>query len=101
MSDVTVKQFAGDVGIPADLLLTQLVKAGLPKAGEEDVISESEKRQLLIHLREKHGKKADPNSPPKTSKFFFEKTSLAKPGFKLSDFFFALSLRCSLATNWA
>jgi len=27
MSDVTVKQFAGDVGIPTDLLLAQLVKA--------------------------------------------------------------------------
>jgi len=65
MSDVTVKQFAGDVGIPTDLLLTQLVKAGLPKAGEEDVISEEEKRQLLIHLREKHGKTADPNGGPK------------------------------------
>ncbi|MCP3869945.1 MAG: translation initiation factor IF-2 [Gammaproteobacteria bacterium] len=61
MSDVTVKQLAGDVGIPADVLLAQLGKAGLPKSGVEDVISEAEKRQLLIHLREKHGKHTDPS----------------------------------------
>ena len=59
MSDVTVKQLAEDVGIPADLLLSQLVEAGLSKAGTDDLVSEPEKLQLLTHLRESHGKTAD------------------------------------------
>ena len=59
MSDVTVKQLAEDVGIPVDLLLAQLAEAALNKNAEDDVVSEAEKLQLLTHLRESHGKKAD------------------------------------------
>jgi translation initiation factor IF-2 len=57
MSEVKVKQLATDVGIPVDLLLSQLEKAGLKKSDGEDVVTESEKTQLLTHLRESHGKK--------------------------------------------
>ncbi len=57
MSEVKVKQLAGDVGIPVDLLLSQLEKAGLNKRDGEDLVTESEKSQLLAHLRESHGKK--------------------------------------------
>ncbi|MCP4128489.1 MAG: translation initiation factor IF-2 [Gammaproteobacteria bacterium] len=57
MSEVKVKQLAGDVGIPVDLLLSQLEKAGLNKRDGEDMVTESEKSQLLAHLRESHGKK--------------------------------------------
>ncbi len=57
MSEVKVKQLAGDVGIPVDLLLSQLEKAGLNKSDGEDLVTESEKSQLLAHLRESHGKK--------------------------------------------
>ena len=57
MSEVKVKQLAGDVGIPVDLLLSQLENAGLKKSDGEDIVTESEKTQLLTHLRESHGKK--------------------------------------------
>ncbi len=57
MSEVKVKQLAGDVGIPVDLLLSQLEKAGLKKNDGEDIVTETEKAQLLAHLRESHGKK--------------------------------------------
>ncbi|MCP5409639.1 MAG: translation initiation factor IF-2 [Chromatiaceae bacterium] len=56
MSNITVKQLADDVGIPVDLLLSQLGQASLSKSGAEDIITEEEKRQLLTHLRESHGK---------------------------------------------
>ncbi|MCP5416642.1 MAG: translation initiation factor IF-2 [Chromatiaceae bacterium] len=56
MSDITVKQLADDVGIPVDLLLSQLRRASLPKSGAEDIITDDEKRKLLAHLQESHGK---------------------------------------------
>lgn len=56
MSEITVKQFAEVVGIPIDRLLTQLDEAGLSFNNEEATISETEKMQLLKHLRDKHGK---------------------------------------------
>ncbi len=56
MSEVKVKQLAGDVGIPVDLLLSQLEKAGLNKSDGEDMVTETEKAKLLAHLRESHGK---------------------------------------------
>jgi translation initiation factor IF-2 len=59
MSEVTVKQLAEDVGIPVDLLLSQLDEAGLKKIGADDSVSEKEKLQLLTHLRESHGKKKE------------------------------------------
>ena len=59
MSEVTVKQLAEDVGIPVDLLLSQLDEAGLKKVDADDSVSEEEKLQLLTHLRESHGKKKE------------------------------------------
>jgi translation initiation factor IF-2 len=59
MSEVTVKQLAEDVGIPVDLLLSQLDEAGLKKVGADDSVSEEEKLKLLTHLRESHGKKKE------------------------------------------
>jgi len=56
MSEVTVKQLATDVGIPVDRLLSQLAEAGLPKQGEDEEISETEKFRLLDYLRRTHGK---------------------------------------------
>jgi translation initiation factor IF-2 len=56
MSEVTVKQFASDVGIPVDRLLSQLAEAGLVKASEDESISEAEKLKLLNHLRSAHGR---------------------------------------------
>jgi translation initiation factor IF-2 len=59
MSDITVKQLAEDVGIPIKLLLAQLTEAGLKKGGEEEIVSEEEKLQLLSHLRKSHGKQVE------------------------------------------
>ena len=55
MSDVTVKQFADVVGIPVEHLLTQLGEAGLTVKDAEEIISETEKVQLLSYLRRSHG----------------------------------------------
>ena len=59
MSDVTVRQLAKDVGIAEERLLAQLKDAGVTKKSADDMISVSEKAQLLTHLRESHGKKDD------------------------------------------
>ena len=51
MSQVTVQQLAEVVGTPVDKLLEQLKDAGLSFSTAEEVISDSEKLQLLEHLR--------------------------------------------------
>lgn len=51
MADVTVKQLAQVVGIPAEHLLTQLQKAGIAITNENDSINEQEKLVLLNHLK--------------------------------------------------
>lgn len=56
MAEVTVSEFATDVGVPVDRILEQLVEAGLPKKKADDIISDSEKSELLAFLRKKHGK---------------------------------------------
>jgi translation initiation factor IF-2 len=56
MNEVTVKEFADVVGIPLERLLSQLGDAGLDAKQPEDSIDEKEKRQLLGHLRQIHGK---------------------------------------------
>ena len=58
MADVTVKQLAQVVGIPPEHLLTQLQKAGIAIANENDTINEQEKLTLLSHL--KSGASKDP-----------------------------------------
>jgi translation initiation factor IF-2 len=57
MTDVTVKQFATTVGIPADRLLVQLEEAGIDVVGVEATISDKQKVDLLAHLRKSHGKR--------------------------------------------
>ena len=82
MSDITVKQLADDVGIPVDLLLSQLGQASLPKSGAEDIITEDEKHQLLTHLRESHGK-SQPGAAGSPKKITLKRktvTELRQPG---------------------
>ncbi len=57
MTEVTVKQFAEVVGVPADRLLVQLGEAGLSISDENATISDGEKTQLLDYLRKSHGKR--------------------------------------------
>ncbi|MEA3639288.1 MAG: translation initiation factor IF-2 [Lamprobacter sp.] len=59
-TEVTVKQLATTVGIPVERLLAQLQEAGISAQAEDATITESEKIQLLQHLRRSHTKKEEP-----------------------------------------
>ncbi|MEM6998651.1 MAG: translation initiation factor IF-2 [Pseudomonadota bacterium] len=62
MPEVTVSEFATDVGVPVERILEQLVEAGLSKKEADDIISDSEKSELLSFLRKKHGKEEGSDS---------------------------------------
>ena len=51
----TVRDFASEVKIPVDLLLTQLKQAGVAVDSESSPVTEADKRALLAHLAEKRG----------------------------------------------
>ncbi|MDD4912047.1 MAG: translation initiation factor IF-2 [Sideroxydans sp.] len=55
MGKMNVAQFAGELGLPVELLLEQLQSAGVEKKADVDVISEQDKAKLLEHLRTAHG----------------------------------------------
>ncbi|MEK7811122.1 MAG: translation initiation factor IF-2 N-terminal domain-containing protein, partial [Pseudomonadota bacterium] len=48
---MNVAQFAGELGLPVELLLEQLQSAGVSKETDSDTISEQDKAKLLEHLR--------------------------------------------------
>ena len=56
MAEITVSEFAADVKVSVKRIQEQLVEAGLSKKKADDVISDSEKNELLAFLRKKHGK---------------------------------------------
>ena len=51
----TVRDFASEVKIPVDLLLTQLKQAGVNVDSESSPVTEADKRALLTHLADKRG----------------------------------------------
>ncbi len=55
MSEVTVKQLADDIGAPVERLMKQITDAGLEQRGEEDLVSDEEKKELLAYLKRSHG----------------------------------------------
>jgi len=59
MAEVTVKQLAEVVGIPVERLLKQMKDAGLSHGSSEQVVSDEEKQQLLMHLKKSHGDTAE------------------------------------------
>ena len=63
MPEVTISEFAADIGVPVERLQEQLVEAGLTEKNAGDVITDSEKTELLAFLRKKHGK--DETSEPR------------------------------------
>lgn len=65
MSDVTVKQLAGVLGITTEKLMEQLASAGIPAKSENDTISNESKVKLLEFLRGAHGKEKKSLSPRK------------------------------------
>lgn len=55
MSQITVEQFANELGMLPDALLEQLQTAGVSKQSGEEIITEGDKKQLLEYLRKSHG----------------------------------------------
>ena len=55
MEQMSVTQFAGELKMPAAVLLEQLQKAGVDKSGADDLLSEQDKARLLEYLRRSHG----------------------------------------------
>jgi translation initiation factor IF-2 len=55
MASTNVAQFATELKMSEDLLLTQLKAAGVSKASASDVLSKEDKDKLLDHLRRAHG----------------------------------------------
>ncbi|AOV17308.1 translation initiation factor IF-2 [Acidihalobacter aeolianus] len=55
MSTVTVKQLSEIVGTPVERLLEQLKEAGIAVKDPDQQVSDSQKMQLLEHLRQSHG----------------------------------------------
>ncbi len=55
MAEVTVQQFADQVGTPVDRLLGQLSEAGVELGGADAVLTNEQKQALLAHLRQSHG----------------------------------------------
>ena len=51
MASNNVAQFATELKMPADLLLTQLRSAGVEKSSASDPLSKEDKDKLLDHLR--------------------------------------------------
>lgn len=60
LGKMTVEQFAKELGLPNELLLNQLLNAGLSKSGNSDIITEADKSTLLDYLRKEHGVRARP-----------------------------------------
>ncbi len=73
MAEVTVAQLAEVVGIPVETLLQQMRDAGLSHAEAEEKVSDTEKQQLLTHLKTSHGEKT---SEPK--KITLKRKSVSK-----------------------
>lgn len=63
MASNTVGQFAAELRMSADLLLTQLRAAGVVKSSSADQLFKEEKEQLLHHLWHLHS--AVPDSEKK------------------------------------
>ncbi|MDX9700060.1 MAG: translation initiation factor IF-2 [Rhodocyclaceae bacterium] len=55
MEEMSVTQFAGELKMPAAVLLQQLQRAGVVKSNVNDVLTEGDKAKLLEYLRRSHG----------------------------------------------
>lgn len=56
---VSVKQFADEIGVTPDRLLSQFKDAGIKIASSKEIISEEQKQKLLRYLQQHHGAKQD------------------------------------------
>ena len=67
MSDMTVKDFAQQVGVPVDQLLEQFEAAGIEARSAEDTVGEEDKGKLLAHLRSKRESEESDGTPRKVT----------------------------------
>ncbi|WP_062262927.1 translation initiation factor IF-2 [Endozoicomonas arenosclerae] len=65
MAEVTVEQLAKVVGAPVERLLQQMQDAGLKQRKASEAVSDSEKKQLLAHLKGIHGDHTGTAEPTK------------------------------------
>ncbi len=65
MSNVTVSQLAGVLGVDVSKLLTQFHDAGIEASSGDDAVSNDDKKKLLAHLRASHGKIAGDATAPR------------------------------------
>jgi translation initiation factor IF-2 len=59
MASNNVAQFATELKMSAELLLTQLRAAGVNKTSTDDALTKEDKDRLLEHLRRSHGTTAN------------------------------------------
>jgi translation initiation factor IF-2 len=59
MAQTSVAQFAGELKVPPQQLLEQLIAAGVAKKAADDTLSEQDKTKLLDYLRRSHGVAAE------------------------------------------
>ncbi len=62
METFTVEKFAGELGLPVNILLEQLKSADINLTNSNDVISEDDKEMLLNHLKNSHGETSKPKA---------------------------------------
>ena len=55
MTQITIKGFADQIGIPPETLLRQLDAAGIAEKKPDDALSDEEKEKLFHYLRASHG----------------------------------------------
>ncbi|MEY3038184.1 MAG: translation initiation factor, partial [Pseudomonadota bacterium] len=55
MAEVTIKQLAEVVGVSVERLLTQMQEAGIDGKSNDATVTETERQQLLAHLKRSHG----------------------------------------------
>ena len=103
---LTLTEYAKELGLPVELLMEQLLAAGVPKKSNDDFISESDKFLLLEHLRSKYSTptkicvntyqvKRCRAEDPSTGLSKEQKAFLAEHGIPLSKIFNATGMSSS------
>ena len=59
MADLSIREFAGAVGVSVEKLLSQIKEAGLPHTEADHLMSNADKSKLLVYLRKGHSAEED------------------------------------------
>lgn len=117
MAQISVEQFARELGLQPTILLEQLKAAGVKKIMTEDALTEQDKTQLLEYLRKTHGaseaknkitlthrqtteiRKSDSTGRPRTIQIEVRKTRTAKNCCCSNRARSPFSGRCAISKN--